>query len=79
MKLTNRELAVMRILWEAEKPLMVFEIVQRNKDGTIYSVQRIIQNLNKKSMVAVDGIAYKKSVGQKWVVLWTYEFAKIMR
>lgn len=65
MKLTNRELAVMRVLWEAEKPLMVSEIVQRDKDGTIYSVQRIIQNLIKKDMVAVDGIAYnKKALGR---------------
>ncbi|MCM1211681.1 MAG: BlaI/MecI/CopY family transcriptional regulator [Blautia sp.] len=65
MKLTNRELAVMRVLWEAEKPLMVSEILQRDKGGTIYSVQRIIQNLIKKDMVAVDGIAYnKKALGR---------------
>ena len=59
-KLTNRELAVMRILWEADHSLMVSEIVQKDKNGTIYSVQRIIQNLMKKNMVAIDGIAYNK-------------------
>lgn len=65
MKLTNRELAVMRILWESEKPLMVSEIVQKDKNGTIYSVQRIIQNLIKKNMVAVDGVSYnKKALGR---------------
>lgn len=65
MKLTSRELEVMRILWEADKPLMVSEIVQRDKNGTIYSVQRIIQNLIKKDMVAVEGMAYnKKALGR---------------
>ena len=64
-KLTNRELAVMRILWEADHSLMVSEIVQKDKNGTIYSVQRIIQNLMKKNMVAIDGIAYnKKALGR---------------
>lgn len=65
MKLTERELEIMRILWEADKPLMVSEIVQRDKNGTIYSVQRIIQNLIKKEMVAVEGMAYnKKALGR---------------
>lgn len=45
MKLTKRELAIMRVLWDADHPLMVSEIVQKDKNGTIYSVQRIIQNL----------------------------------
>lgn len=78
MKLTNRELAVMRILWEAEKPLMVSEIVQKDKDGTIYSVQRIIQNLIKKNMVAVDGIAYnKKALGRTFKPLVSSEIIEL--
>jgi len=65
MKLTKRELAIMRVLWHAEHPLMVSEIVQKDKNGTIYSVQRIIQNLLKKNLVAIDGIAYnKKALGR---------------
>lgn len=48
MKLTKRELDVMKILWNAKKPLMVSEIVQLDNDSTIYSVQRLISNLLKK-------------------------------
>ncbi|MDE7199558.1 MAG: BlaI/MecI/CopY family transcriptional regulator [Lachnospiraceae bacterium] len=74
MKLTERELEVMRILWEADKPLMVSEIVQRDKNGTIYSVQRIIQNLIKKEMVAVEGMAYnKKALGRTFKPLVSAE------
>lgn len=60
MKLTKRELAVMKILWEANEPLMISEIVQRDKNSTIYSVQRVMQNLLKKNMVTVDKIVYNK-------------------
>lgn len=78
MKLTNRELEVMRILWEAEKPLMVSEIVQKDKNGTIYSVQRIIQNLIKKDMVAVEGIAYnKKALGRTFKPLVSSEVIEL--
>ena len=74
MKLTERELEIMRILWEADKPLMVSEIVQRDKNGTIYSVQRIIQNLIKKEMVAVEGMAYnKKALGRTFKPLVSAE------
>ena len=74
MKLTQRELEIMRILWEADKPLMVSEIVQRDKNGTIYSVQRIIQNLIKKDMVAVEGMAYnKKALGRTFKPLVSAE------
>ncbi len=78
MKLTNRELEVMRILWAAEKPLMVSEIVQKDKNGTIYSVQRIIQNLIKKDMVAVEGIAYnKKALGRTFKPLVSSEVVEL--
>lgn len=78
MKLTNRELAVMRILWEADHPLMVSEIVQKDKDGTIYSVQRIMQNLIKKNMVAVDGMAYnKKALGRTFKPLVSAESIEV--
>lgn len=78
MKLTNRELEVMRILWAAEKPLMVSEIVQKDKNGTIYSVQRIIQNLIKKDMVAVEGIAYnKKALGRTFKPLVSSEVIEL--
>lgn len=74
MKLTGRELDIMRILWEADRPLMVSEIVQRDKNGTIYSVQRIIQNLIKKDVVAVEGMAYnKKALGRTFKPLISSE------
>lgn len=78
MKLTNRELAVMRILCEADHPLMVSEIVQKDKNGTIYSVQRIVQNLLKKNMVAIDGMAYnKKALGRTFKPLVSLESIEI--
>lgn len=56
MKLTKRELAVMRVLWEADSALMITEIANRSDDNaTVYSIHRIIQSLLKKDMVAVDG------------------------
>lgn len=60
MKLTNRELEVMKILWESEEPLMISEVVQKEKKSTVYSVQRVMQNLLKKNAVAIDGIGYNK-------------------
>lgn len=59
MKLTKRELAVMRILWDAKEPLMASEIAQRD-NNTIYSVQRIIKNLIAKELVEVSDIRYNK-------------------
>ncbi|MDE7016337.1 MAG: BlaI/MecI/CopY family transcriptional regulator, partial [Lachnospiraceae bacterium] len=55
MRLTKRELAVMRVLWEANEPLTVSEIVERDADGTIDSVQRVVKNLLKKNAVAIEG------------------------
>lgn len=73
MKLTKREIDVMRILWESEKALMVSEIVNR-EGGTVYSVQRVMQSLLKKGMVAVDGYAYSnKTLGRKFKPLVSSE------
>lgn len=78
MKLTNRELTIMRILWESDHSLMVSEIVQKDKNSTIYSVQRIIQNLLKKNLVAIDGIAYnKKALGRTFKPTVTAESIEI--
>lgn len=73
MKLTKREIDVMRILWEAEEALMVSEVVNR-EGGTVYSVQRVMQSLLKKGMVAVDGHAYNnKTLGRKFKPLVSSE------
>lgn len=78
MKLTTRELSVMKILWEAGEPLMVSEIVQRDPGSTIYSVQRIMQNLLKKNIVAVDSITYnKKSLARKFKPLVSSESVEL--
>ena len=67
MKLTKRELDVMKILWNAKKPLMVSEIVQLDNDSTIYSVQRLISNLLKKGMIEVDSIVFnQKALARKF-------------
>lgn len=73
MKLTKREIDVMRVLWEAEEALLVSEIVNRG-GGTVYSVQRVMQSLLKKGMVAVDGHAYNnKTLGRKFKPLVSSE------
>lgn len=78
MKLTSRELAVMKILWEADEPLMISEIVQREKNSTIYSVQRIMQNLLRKNAVAIDGIGYnKKALARKFSPIITSESVEL--
>ncbi len=78
MKLTKRELAVMKVLWEADQPLMVSEIVERDKNSTIYSVQRIIQNLLKKEMVAVDDIVQnKKALARRFKPLVSSESVEV--
>lgn len=74
MKLTNRELEVMQILWQAGEPLMISEIVQRESNSTVYSVQRIMQNLLRKKAVAVDSIGYnQKALARKFRPLITEE------
>ena len=62
MKLTTREIEIMQILWESEEPLTVAEIVERDENGTIDSVQRITKSLIKKNFIAVDGYT---QVGKK--------------
>ena len=78
MKLTSRELAVMKILWEADEPLMISEIVLREKNSTIYSVQRIMQNLLRKNAVTIDGIGYnKKALARKFSPIITSESVEL--
>ena len=78
MKLTSRELAVMKILWEVDEPLMISEIVQREKNSTIYSVQRIMQNLLRKNAVTIDGIGYnKKALARKFSPIITSESVEL--
>ena len=62
MKLSTREIEIMQILWESEEPLTVAEIVERDENGTIDSVQRITKSLIKKNFIAVDGYT---QVGKK--------------
>ena len=74
MKLTNREIEVMQILWQAGEPLMVSEIVQRDPNSTVYSVQRIMQNLLRKKAADVDSIGYnQKALARKFRPLITEE------
>jgi len=67
MKLTKRELAVMRVLWESKEALMISDIAKKDADGTIYSVHRVIRSLLKKGMVVVDGHEYsQKTLARKF-------------
>jgi predicted transcriptional regulator len=64
MKITERELHVLQIMWEANQSLMVSEIVSRDptKSCTVYSVQRLIKKLRDKKMVDVDQYVQNKKV-----------------
>lgn len=58
IKISSKEADIMKILWEAEKPLAVSEIHKRNVSGTsnIYAVQMTIKRLLEKGMIQVDSV-----------------------
>jgi len=67
MKLTKREYVIMKILWEADEPLIISEIVKREPGSTIFGVQRLIKRLLSKEMVAVDSVVYShKTLARKF-------------
>ena len=45
LKLTGREMDIMNILWNSQKPLIASEIAEYRSDLTINTVQAVIRKL----------------------------------
>ena len=52
-KLTSREIDILNILWENEKPLIASEIADARSDLTINTVQAVLRKLLKYQLVEV--------------------------
>ena len=57
-KLTSREIDILNILWENEKPLIASEIADARSDLTINTVQAVLRKLLKYQLVEVADIVY---------------------
>lgn len=62
IKLSGRELDIMNVLWEAEKPLIAKDIVGRNTNLSINTVQGVLKGLLKKNYIRVAEIVYSGTV-----------------
>lgn len=64
IKISCKEADIMKILWEAEKPLAVSEIHKRSVSGAsnVYAVQMTVKRLLEKGMVKVDSVVKLSNV-----------------
>lgn len=62
IKLTGRELDVMNVLWEAERPLIAKDIVSINSALSINTVNAVIKTLLRKGYIKVAEIVYSGTV-----------------
>lgn len=61
-KLTNRELDVLKILWNAEKPMVASEISKKNPELNINTIQAVLKKLKTKNIIDIDSIVYSGTV-----------------
>ncbi len=61
-KITNRQLEIMQVLWDSDKPLTASEIVDKDTDLNINTVQVCIRQLLKKEYIKVADIVYSGTV-----------------
>lgn len=61
-KLTKRQLDVMKIFWNAEKPLLASEIVGSDRSLNINTVQAALKALQKNGFIEMAGIEYSGTV-----------------
>lgn len=61
-KLTSREIDVMNILWNTEKPLIASEISEAKPDLTINTVQAVLRKLLKYQFIEIADIVYSGTV-----------------
>lgn len=62
IKLTRRQDDIMKILWESDKPLIASEILKKQDDLNINTVQATLRALVKKNAIEVADIVYSGTV-----------------
>lgn len=62
IKLSNRELDVMLVLWNSDKALAATDIPSINSELSVNTVQAVLKNLLKKSYIKVSDIIYHGTV-----------------
>ena len=62
IKLSGRELDVMKVLWNAGKPLVASEICKLNPSLSINTVQAVLKNLLKQDLIRIANIVYSGTV-----------------
>lgn len=62
IKLTRRQEDIMRILWDADRPLIASEIEKMQDDLNINTVQATLRALIKKNAIEVADIVYSGTV-----------------
>lgn len=60
--LTNREMDILNILWNAEEPLVASEIARREETLTVNTVQATLRKLLKQELIEVADIVYSGTV-----------------
>lgn len=55
VNLTEREYAVMKILWESGKPMLVSEIIPLTKNISVHTIHALLNSLMKKGLIKVVG------------------------
>lgn len=61
-QLSKRELDVMNVLWNSDKPLVASEIAQMNPKLSINTVHTVLKSLLKDNFVEVSDIVYSGTV-----------------
>lgn len=62
IKLSGRELDVLKVLWESEKPLTAKEVSEANPLLSINTVRTVLKGLIKKEYIKVSDIVYSGTV-----------------
>lgn len=62
IKLSGRELDVMNVLWESDKPLTAKEIAERNSSLSINTVRMVVKGLQNREIIKVSSIVYSGTV-----------------
>ncbi|MEG0191123.1 MAG: BlaI/MecI/CopY family transcriptional regulator [Lachnospiraceae bacterium] len=61
-KLSDRQLEIMQLMWEENRPLIASEIVEIKDDLNINTVQASLRSLIKKGYITMAGIVYSGTV-----------------
>lgn len=61
-KITRRDLDILNILWDSSKPMTASQIVQKNDDLTMNTVQAVLRKLLKENLIEVAEIVYSGTV-----------------